>query len=95
MADSVKRNAGSIGYVELIYAVKNDLGYADVKNADGEYVRASPESVTAAAASLKDVPADLRYTMTNAPGKTAYPISGTVVDGHCTRSSRVRRARRS
>jgi phosphate transport system substrate-binding protein len=65
---------GSIGYVELIYAEQNHIPYGTVKNAAGNFVKASLESVTAAAASAK-MPSDYRVSITNAPGKDAYPIS--------------------
>jgi phosphate transport system substrate-binding protein len=71
----VKQTDGSIGYVELIYAVSNKMPYGTVKNAAGSFVKASLESVTAAAASVKDMPEDFRVSITNAPGKDAYPIS--------------------
>jgi phosphate transport system substrate-binding protein len=66
---------GAIGYVELIYAVQNKIPYGSVKNASGAFVKASLESVTAAAGSVKTMPADFRVSITNAPGKEAYPIS--------------------
>jgi phosphate transport system substrate-binding protein len=66
---------GAIGYVELIYAVQNKIPYGSVKNASGAFVKASLESVTAAAGSVKTMPADFRVSITNAPGKDAYPIS--------------------
>ena len=71
----VKQTEGSIGYVELIYAVSNKMPYGSVQNAAGSFVKASLESVTAAAASVKDMPDDFRVSITNAPGKDAYPIS--------------------
>jgi phosphate transport system substrate-binding protein len=71
----VKQTEGSIGYVELIYAVSNKMPYGGVQNAAGTFIKASLESVTAAAASVKDMPADFRVSITNAPGKDAYPIS--------------------
>jgi phosphate transport system substrate-binding protein len=71
----IKQTPNSIGYVELIYAVNNKMAYADVKNAAGKYITASFESVTAAAAAVKDMPADFRVSITNAPGAAAYPIS--------------------
>src|SRR6266853_21408 len=71
----VKQTEGSIGYVELIYAVSNKMPYGSVQNAAGNFVKASLESVTAAAASVKDMPDDFRVSITNAPGKDAYPIS--------------------
>jgi phosphate transport system substrate-binding protein len=72
----VKQTPYSIGYVELTYAVQNKLPYADVKNAAGNWIKPSNESVTAAAASeAKKMPADFRTSITNASGKDAYPIS--------------------
>jgi phosphate transport system substrate-binding protein len=70
----VKQIPGSIGYVELIYAVKNKLPYGAVKNANGEFLRADLNSVAAAAA-VGSMPDDFRVSITNASGKGAYPIS--------------------
>ena len=75
IAQQIKDTPGAIGYVELIYAVQQKLTYATLKNADGEYVKASPQAVTAALATAK-IPDDFRFSMVNAPGKAAYPISG-------------------
>jgi phosphate transport system substrate-binding protein len=75
VAGSIRQLQGAIGYVELIYAVQNDITYGSVKNAAGNFVKASLESVTAAAASAPKMPADFRVSITNAPGKDAYPIS--------------------
>jgi phosphate transport system substrate-binding protein len=73
---TVKQQPYSIGYVELIYAIQNNEPYGDVQNADGVFVKASLEGVSAAAAgAAKDMPADFRVSITNAPGKTSYPIS--------------------
>jgi phosphate transport system substrate-binding protein len=78
VAGQVKQTPGAIGYVELLYALQNKIQYGAVKNADGAFVLASLESVTAAAAgALKTMPDDFRFSITNAPGKDAYPISGT------------------
>lgn len=74
VAGQVRQLQGSIGYVELIYAVENKITYGSVKNAAGNFIKASLEGVTEAAASAK-MPADFRVSITNAPGKTAYPIS--------------------
>ena len=71
----VKQTEGSIGYVELIYAVSNKMPYGSVQNAAGVFIKGSLESVTAAAGSVKDMPEDFRVSITNAPGKDAYPIS--------------------
>jgi len=75
VAGQVRQLSGSIGYVELIYAVQNNISYGSVRNAAGNFVKASLDGVTEAAASVKTMPADFRVSITNAPGKTAYPIS--------------------
>jgi phosphate transport system substrate-binding protein len=75
VAGMIRQIQGSIGYVELIYAVQNNINYGTVKNSSGAFVKASLDSVTAAAASMKNMPADFRVSITNAPGKDAYPIS--------------------
>jgi phosphate transport system substrate-binding protein len=76
VAGLVKQQPNSIGYVELVYAVQNKLAYGDVLNAAGSFVKASLESVTeAAAGAAKDMPADFRVSITNAPGKKSYSIS--------------------
>jgi len=75
VAGSIRQLQGSIGYVELIYAVQNNINYGSVKNTAGNFVKASLDSVTAAAASAPKMPADFRVSITNAPGKDAYPIS--------------------
>jgi phosphate transport system substrate-binding protein len=71
----VKQTPNSIGYIELIYAVQNDIPYGKVQNAAGKFVKADLAGVTAAAASMKDMPEDFRVSITNAPGATSYPIS--------------------
>ena len=75
VAGMIRQMSGGIGYIELIYAVQNKIPYGVVRNAAGNYVKASLESVTAAAGSMKNMPADFRVSITNAPGKDAYPIS--------------------
>jgi phosphate transport system substrate-binding protein len=75
VAGLVRQLPGALGYVELIYALQNKITFGDVKNAAGNYVRASIEGVTEAAASVKKMPDDYRVSITNAPGSTAYPIS--------------------
>jgi phosphate transport system substrate-binding protein len=76
VTQQVKQTAGAIGYVELIYALSNKLGYGEVKNAAGTFVTPSLESVTAAAASAKLAKdTDFRVSITNPPGETAYPIA--------------------
>jgi len=75
VAGMIRQLPGSIGYVELIYAVQNNIPYGSVRNSAGVFVKASLESVTAAAASAPKMPPDFRVSITNAPGKDAYPIS--------------------
>ncbi len=75
VAGSIRQLQGAIGYVELIYAVQNNIPYGSVRNAAGVFLKASLEGVTAAAASAPKMPADFRVSITNAPGKDAYPIS--------------------
>jgi phosphate transport system substrate-binding protein len=72
----VTQTPGSIGYVELIYALQNKISYGPVQNAAGEFVKGSVAAVTTAAAgAAANMPADFRVSITNAPGKGAYPIS--------------------
>ena len=75
VAGLIRQMDGGIGYVELIYALQNNITYGPVKNAFGNFVKASLESTTAAAASAKMPPNDFRVSITNAPGKEAYPIA--------------------
>jgi phosphate transport system substrate-binding protein len=76
VAGMVRQMDGSIGYVELIYAMQNNISYGSVKNAAGDFVKASLDSTTAAAAAaVKNMPADFRVSITNAPGKGVYPIA--------------------
>jgi len=76
VAGLVKQTPNAIGYVELIYAIQNNMPYGRVKNSSGAIIKADLASVTAAAAgAAKDMPEDFRVSITNAPGKTAYPIS--------------------
>ncbi len=77
VAGLVKQTAGSIGYVELAYAVQNKISYANMKNKAGSFVQASFESVSAAAeGASKKMPSDLRVSITDPDGKNSYPISG-------------------
>ena len=75
VAGLIKQQKGSIGYVELIYAVKNHLPYGKVKNKSGKFVKADLASVTAAAAAMKSMPDDFRASITDEPGAAVYPIS--------------------
>jgi phosphate transport system substrate-binding protein len=74
VAGMIRNLPGSVGYIELIYALQNKINYGSVKNSSGTFVKASLESTTAAAAGVK-MPADFRVSITNPPGKTAYPIA--------------------
>ena len=72
----VKQTPGSIGYIELVYAVQNKIDYGKVQNAAGKFVKADLAGVTAAAAGVaKAIPDDFRVSITNAPGPASYPIS--------------------
>jgi phosphate transport system substrate-binding protein len=72
----VKQTPDSIGYIELVYAIQNNVPYGKVQNAAGKFIKADLAGVTAAAAgSAKDMPDDFRVSITDAPGATAYPIS--------------------
>ena len=76
VAGLVKQTPGSIGYVELIYAVQNNITFGKVQNASGKFLKADLAGVTAAAAAAaKDIPDDFRVSITNEPGPTVYPIS--------------------
>jgi phosphate transport system substrate-binding protein len=74
VAGLVRQLPGALGYVELIYALQNKINYGSVKNSSGQFIKASLDSTTAAAAGVK-MPADFRVSITNPPGKTAYPIA--------------------
>ncbi len=77
VAGLVKQSEGALGYVELAYAVQNGLSYASLQNKEGNYVEPTFESVSAAAAgAAKNMPEDLRVSITDAAGKDSYPISG-------------------
>jgi phosphate transport system substrate-binding protein len=75
VAGQIKQTPGALGYVELIYAIQNKMPYATVKNASGNFVKPSVESVTAAMATAQ-IPDDFRFSMTNAPGADSYSIAG-------------------
>jgi phosphate transport system substrate-binding protein len=70
----VKQTAGAIGYVELVYAEQNKIAHGAVRNANGEFVSATLSAISAAAANAT-IPADFRVSITNPPGKGAYPIA--------------------
>jgi len=75
VAGMIRQMDGAFGYVELIYALQNHIAFGSVKNSAGNFVKASLESTTAAAASVKQMPADFRVSITDPPGKDAYPIA--------------------
>jgi phosphate transport system substrate-binding protein len=75
VAGLVRQLPGAIGYVELIYALQNKISFGAMKNPAGNWVKASIGGVTEAAASMKQMPADFRVSITNAPGANSYPIS--------------------
>jgi phosphate transport system substrate-binding protein len=75
VAGLVRQLPGALGYIELIYALQNHISYGAVKNPAGNFLKASIEGVTEAAASVKQMPADYRVSITNAPGANSYPIS--------------------
>src|SRR5476651_1193639 len=75
VAGQVKQLPGGIGYAELAYADQNKISFADMKNSSGNFISPAPDSVSAALATAK-IPDDFRFSMVNAPGPNAYPISG-------------------
>ncbi len=76
VAGLVKQTPNAMGYIELIYAIQNKMPYGKVKNSSGAFIKADLAGVTAAAAAAaKNMPADFRVSITDATGKTAYPIS--------------------
>lgn len=76
VAANVVKIPNSIGYVELVYAMANNIDFASVQNKAGKFVKATMESTSAAAADVKNAPEDLRFSITNAQGDDAYPIAG-------------------
>jgi phosphate transport system substrate-binding protein len=78
VANRVQNTAGSIGYVELSYAVRRELSFGLVQNREREFVKAGPSSVRQAARNaLSVIPEDLRFSLTDPPGKGSYPVCGT------------------
>ena len=76
VAGLVSQTPGALGYVELIYALQNNISYGSVQNSSGSFVRATVDAVTAAAAAAAtQMPEDFRVSITNPPGKDAYPIA--------------------
>lgn len=77
VTNQVENTVGGVGYIELAYARQNKIPYGSVKNRAGNYIEPDPKYVTAAVSSMKDVPEDLRFSITDEPGPEAYPIAGT------------------
>lgn len=77
VANQIKNTRGGVGYIELAYARQNQMPYGSVKNRAGNYIEPDPAYVTNAAASLKDLPGDLRFSITDQAGSQAYPIAGS------------------
>jgi len=75
VAGQIKQSTGAVGYIELAYAKENHLPFADLKNAAGNYITPTTDSVVAALAGAT-IPDDFRFSMVNAPGDKAYPIAG-------------------
>jgi phosphate transport system substrate-binding protein len=75
VAGMIRQMPGAIGYIELVYAEQNNITHGPVRNAAGEFVKSSVASTTAAAASVEDMPADFRVSITNPPGRDAYPVA--------------------
>jgi phosphate transport system substrate-binding protein len=77
VANQIRNTRGGVGYIELAYARQNKMPYGSVKNRAGNYIEPDPTYVTNAAASLKELPSDLRFSITDQAGPQAYPIAGT------------------
>jgi phosphate transport system substrate-binding protein len=75
VSGQVEQLPGGIGYAELAYADQNKIPFAEIKNAAGNFISPTPDSVSAALATAK-IPDDFRFSMVNAPGEKSYPISG-------------------
>ena len=74
VAGSIRQLPGSVGYIELIYALQNKIPFGSMQNSSHNFIKASLESTTAAAVGVK-MPDDFRVSITNPPGKNAYPIA--------------------
>lgn len=75
VSETIQKTVGAIGYIELSYAEKKKIAFGSVQNADGAFISASISGIEEAAASLKDIPADFRVSISNASGRNAYPIA--------------------
>jgi phosphate transport system substrate-binding protein len=75
----IRETPGAIGFVQLTYALQQHLKYASIQNREGKFVEASLSSITEAAdAALPSIPSDLKFSLTNGPGKDSYPIDGII-----------------
>jgi phosphate transport system substrate-binding protein len=75
VAAMVRQTPGAFGYVELVFALQNKIQYGAVRNSAGKFLKATPDGVTQAAASMKAMPADFRVSIVDAPGAGSYPIA--------------------
>ena len=75
VSETIQKTVGAVGYIELSYAEKKKIAFGSVQNADGAFVSASISGIEEAASSLKEIPADFRVSISNAPGRNAYPIA--------------------
>ena len=75
VAAAVRQTDGAMGYLELAYAIRDKIAYGTVQNAAGEFIKATVETTSAAAANEKELPPDLRVSISNAPGANSYPIA--------------------
>jgi phosphate transport system substrate-binding protein len=75
VSEEIRKSPGTLGYIELSYAEKKKIAFGSVQNADGAFISASISGIEEAASSLKEIPADFRVSISNAPGRSAYPIA--------------------
>lgn len=75
VSETIRKTVGAVGYIELSYAEKKKIAFGSVQNVDGAFVSASISGIEEAADSLKEIPADFRVSISNAPGRNAYPIA--------------------
>jgi phosphate transport system substrate-binding protein len=74
VADAIRQTDGAIGYVELAFAAKGNVPFGSIQNLAGVFIKPSIKSTAAAGDSLKTIPADLRISLTDAPGIESYPV---------------------
>lgn len=75
VSEAIRNTQGSLGYIELSYAEKKKIAFGSVQNADGAFISASISGIEEAASSVKEIPADFRVSISNAPGRNAYPVA--------------------